>query len=299
METSAALNEYVYAKVNWSRETRRVNTIKLTQFVTWARGEQVTDTSGLSAALANRYYGVLQGRGLASASLHGHGLTLRGWYGWLASEEVLDERTLKRFVIPKKERRVKPTLELDEMSRLFATAEHNRSARLAARDLALLMVLCDTGMRASECVGLKLDGVVLNASEGYLRVFGKGAKWRECGIGRKARSALVRYLTRYRQAAEGVDAVFVGRSGLPLTIRGLEALVDRLAARAGLGRKLYPHLLRHGYARHFLAQGGDPVRLSRLLGHESLQITMEYLRDVRASEARQGASILDAMTKGR
>ena len=166
---------------------------------------------------------------------------------------------------------------------------------MVARDKAILAVLLDTGIRAGELCGLMLDCVHITAKEGYLKVMGKGRKEREVPLGIKSRRLLHEYLKRFRPAVTDEDHAFLGHQHEPLSVNALDQMLYRLGRRAKIkGVRVSAHTWRHTFAINFLAQGGDVYVLSRLMGHESVQVTEVYLRAVQASQARKTSkSVLD------
>src|SRR5262249_36185953 len=116
-----------------------------------------------------------------------------------------------RVEAPKLVQTVIETFTGSQLEALFAAAE---KGRFAVRDKALLAILIDTGARASEVMGLTTDTIWLDADDSYIRVLGKGRKEREIPIGRAARIALRRYVTRYRKPANKAEKrLFLGRDG--------------------------------------------------------------------------------------
>jgi len=159
------------------------------------------------------------------------------------------------------------------------------SAR-ARRDRAILELLYAGGLRISELVGL--DRPDLDLREGVVRVLGKGSKERVVPVGRSARTALDDYLRHGRPvlersarrpggAARG-DPVFLNARGGRLTRQGAWLIVRAAGDRAGLGDRLFPHVLRHSCATHMLDHGADIRVVQELLGHASLSTTQVYTK---------------------
>ena len=157
-------------------------------------------------------------------------------------------------------------------------------------------MLIDTGIRNDELCSLMLDNVHLkDPKDCYIKVDGKGRKEREVGLGRDAAKALKRYITRYRKAMRSERSVFLSRFGQRFTPNGLDQMLRRLGRWAKVSDvRVSAHTFRHTYAVNYLKNGGDIFKLSRLLGHESVQTTMIYLKAFNAKDARDGGpSVLD------
>jgi integrase/recombinase XerD len=155
----------------------------------------------------------------------------------------------------------------------------------ALRDRAILETLYAGGLRISELVGLERGD--LDLRDGVARVLGKGSKERVVPLGRTARAALDDYLARGRPELErrnpttgkrGGEAVFLNARGGRLTRQGAWLIVRAAGDRAGLGDRLFPHVLRHSCATHMLDHGADIRVVQELLGHASLSTTQVYTR---------------------
>jgi integrase/recombinase XerD len=145
------------------------------------------------------------------------------------------------------------------------------------RDRALLELLYATGMRASECVGLRLED--LNLTAGYAVCTGKGRKQRLVPLGEEAGRWVRRYLAAVRPLStrrRDSGRVFVNPSGGPLSRQSVWKIVRAAAARAGVTRKVSPHVLRHSFASHLLQNGADLRSVQVMLGHADIATTQIY-----------------------
>jgi len=147
------------------------------------------------------------------------------------------------------------------------------------RDVALLLLMLDCGLRVSEVVGIALDD--LDLSSGSVRIrHAKGGKERTVPIGSTVQRHLWRYTgqDRPQPLAATVDSLFLTANGLPLTKTGVQQMVRRLGRRAGItGVRCSPHVFRHTFAKNYLMNGGDVFSLQRILGHSDLSTVRLYL----------------------
>jgi len=153
-------------------------------------------------------------------------------------------------------------------------------APTGVRNRALIAVLWRSGLRISEALALELRDVDLQA--GTLRVrHGKGDKSRTVGVDEQASALLARWLDRRRRLSPGARApVFCTLAGGRIDTSYVRHLLPRLAAQAGIDRRVHAHGLRHTYASE-LARERTPINVIRdALGHTSLAVTDRYLRDV-------------------
>ena len=141
------------------------------------------------------------------------------------------------------------------------------------RDVAVLSLLYGCGLRISEALGLR-RGEAPNGP--WLRITGKGGKVREVPVIDPVRLAIDAWLEQspYDQGPDG--PLFFSSRGQPLNARAVQRLMEHLRASLGLDGHATPHALRHAFATHLLAGGGDLRAIQSLLGHASLGTTQRY-----------------------
>jgi integrase/recombinase XerD len=156
----------------------------------------------------------------------------------------------------------------------------DRSRWSGRRDHALLLVAAQTGLRASELLGLRIGDVYLG-SGAHVSCHGKGRKHRITPLTAEAVRCLRVWLKE--RGGEGADPLFPTRAGRPLGRDGLERLLRVHAARAALAcpslaaKRISPHVLRHTAAMQLLAAGVDSSVIALWLGHERVETTQIYL----------------------
>lgn len=184
------------------------------------------------------------------------------------------------------ERKIVQFLTATEMDALLAMP--NRSTWIGRRDHTLLLVAFQTGLRVSELIGLKRADIVLGPGA-HLRCLGKGRKHRSTPLRRDAVTALQPWLRT--QPGAPTDPLFPGVRGHSLSRDAIERLVTRYASAAAercpslKGKRVTPHVLRHGTAMELLRHGVDRAVIALWLGHESVETTQMYLHaDLRLKE---------------
>ncbi len=155
----------------------------------------------------------------------------------------------------------------------LSAVQDQRAPWIAARDTALLTLLYGAGLRLSEA--LSLTGADVPLGE-VLRITGKGDKTRLVPLLDVARDAVEGYLRACPWPIQHNVALFRGLRGGPMGPRTAQKLMQSIRARLGLPPSATPHALRHSFATHLLAGGGDLRALQELLGHESLSSTQIY-----------------------
>ena len=169
------------------------------------------------------FLGALRERGASRAYQHRLHREVKAFFSWCKRFDVITENVFARVPLVKLEQQIVQPFSTDDVRRLLAAI--NRGVRAGTRNYALVLFLLDTGVRASECVSVRLDDV--DWERGRVRVLhGKGQKQRWVGIGEQARAALTDYLL-VRGEAEG--PLFLSeRSGKGLHSLALNVLFTKL-----------------------------------------------------------------------
>jgi integrase/recombinase XerD len=221
------------------------------------------------------YLGTLRRAGLAPATIARRTSAVRSFYRFLVREGRLARDPSEHVEAPRTARRLPRTLSREDAAALVEAPDTSR--RDGLRDRALLELLYATGMRASECLSLRLED--LNLTAGYLVCTGKRSRQRLVPIGGPALHWLRTYLTTARPGWIGnrdAGTVFVNRAGGALSRQSLWTIVRRAAARAGIRRATSPHALRHSFASHLLEGGADLRSVQAMLGHADISTTQIY-----------------------
>jgi integrase/recombinase XerC len=151
-----------------------------------------------------------------------------------------------------------------------------REPWIIARDAAVLALLYGSGLRISEALSLKRKNVPLPGALDVIIVTGKGNKQRMVPVLPQVLTLIADYdaLCPYDTGHDG--AMFLGARGGPLSPRIIQLAMARLRGALGLPDSATPHALRHSFATHLLARGGDLRAIQELLGHASLSTTQIY-----------------------
>lgn len=160
-----------------------------------------------------------------------------------------------------------------ELARLMEAARGTEEKNL--RDSAILELLFSTGLRVSELCALNSD---IDLTQESLSVRGKGDKVRVVFISPTAKNAVTAYLKARKDMAEALFVnVPIGKS-IPsrLTPRSVERIIKQCAIKAGITKKVTPHVLRHVFATDLLSNGADIRSVQQLLGHASINTTQIY-----------------------
>ena len=213
---------------------------------------------------------------LESKSVARHLVTLRNFFRFAQTQEVISEDPTMHLESPKIHRSLPGYLRMEEVERLIAQPDLKTPYGL--RDRAMLEVLYSTGLRVSELIGLRVSD--LDTKVGSVRCIGKGDKERIVPVGRKALSIVEKYLRDARPKLLGKLAggptLFVNRRGGALSRVGVWKILSAYGRQAGLRVALTPHMLRHSFATHVLERGADLRSVQLMLGHADISTTQIY-----------------------
>jgi site-specific recombinase XerD len=234
----------------------------------------VADLQGREERFADHPGRPTEPGGLSAHTIQGYVRAVKAFSAWLDEEEFTSGSRLAKLKRPKVGEPVIEVLSEAEIAALIGAI--NPDTFLGGRLYAILLLLLDTGIRATECCTLTLANTHLD--EDHIKVLGKGNKERIVPLGATTKKALLRYITTWRPepALPTIDTVFLAPDGQPLTYSGLSQLLKRLGKRAGVPR-LRAHLCRHTFAVRYLMNGGDLMSLRLILGHTTIAVTQMYL----------------------
>ena len=155
-------------------------------------------------------------------------------------------------------------------------AGEERESWILARDAAVLALLYGCGLRISEALGLKRKDFAAPGPGDAITVTGKGNKARMVPLLAQVAALVAEYVALCPYASPADGPLFVGAKGGPLSARVVQLTMARLRGALGLPETATPHALRHSFATHLLARGGDLRAIQELLGHASLSTTQRY-----------------------
>jgi len=254
-------------------------------FVTEHQGETPTldRLAALSAADFRAYLARRVSAGMARTSNARALSSLRGFVRHLTREGLGGNEGLAGVRGPRLPRSLpRPLTSEDARAVIEAVpdqASPGQPAWIGARDTALLLLLYGCGLRLGEALSLRraeIERITSTQGVGTLIVRGKGDKERAVPVLPVVAAALGDYLAACPHPIGANEPIFVGHRGGVLNPRLVQGLMARLRARLGLPDSATPHALRHSFATHLLAGGGDLRSIQELLGHASLSTTQRY-----------------------
>lgn len=269
--------EYLQIEKNASPLTIKYYQNDLEVFFNFLFEEGIEQTGDVDERVIRIFLTRLYNKKLSRRSVSRKVSALRSFYRFLERENLIDSNPLAQITLPKLDKSLPSFLYMEELEKLFEA--NDTTSSVGQRDQAILEMLYGTGIRVSECQGLRLGDI--DFSIGTIFVKGKGNKERYVPFGRFAEIALETYINEGREelmnkAGEQTDYLFLNAKGHPLTVRGIRYILNKMVKKAALTVNVHPHKLRHTFATHMLNEGADLRVVQELLGHESLSTTQIY-----------------------
>ena len=211
-----------------------------------------------------------------SSTIHRLFSTIRGFHQYLCQLRITENDPSELLVPPRLTRKIPTTLLVEEVDKIIQAVDLTK--KYALRDQAILSLLYASGIRVTELVDLKLKNLMMD--DGLIRVFGKGRKERIVPIGKIALSFLTLYLKELRPSnsrkGKSQGILFLNHRGGKLTRMSIWNILHENTLRAGITKKVSPHVLRHSFATHLLEGGADLRSVQEMLGHSDITTTQIY-----------------------
>lgn len=242
---------------------------------------QTLSVTDFRAYLAHRRRGE---NALSSASIAQHLSALRTFYRYLRRRWDIECSALALIKGPRAKAPLPKPLSISGAKEIVSAASHlDERPWVNARNIAVMMLLYGAGLRISEALSLKGGDVPLGET---LMITGKGGKTRVVPLLPAVRQSVDDYVRLYARPLPVDKPLFRGIRGGGLSPRQVQSDMALLRSALGLPDSATPHALRHSFATHLLAGGGDLRTIQQLLGHESLSTTQRYT-DVDAAALRR------------
>lgn len=207
---------------------------------------------------------------ISAKTLRNYHADLSALWQWAIQQGICEHNPVRQIKAPIAEKKVILPLSKNE---IFAILDEAKRSPNPFRDRAMILLLLDTGIRASECCNLTIRD--LNKVTNHILVFGKGKKERSIPISKNTLNAIDEYL-QARRNKDRNSPIFVKTNEKPIDRVLLRRILARPGTKAGVG-KVHPHRFRHTFAIQFLRNGGNIYSLQKILGHSTLDMVKRYL----------------------
>ncbi|HEY9378857.1 MAG TPA: tyrosine-type recombinase/integrase [Jiangellaceae bacterium] len=277
---------------NKSPKTVENYSYAVTQFADYLNHGSINsdDVTTITAADVRRWLTSLQGKVAPSTEYRNYS-GLRQFFRWCVAEGELDGSPMANVRPPKVPEPRTEMLTADQMRALLAGCAGRDL--VSRRDIAIILLFADTGVRLSELANLSTDDVDLRARVAH--VVGKGRRPRTVPFGARTAQSLDRYLRLRRQHARADRPnLWLGEKNRPpLTVEGIKQMLQRRGE--SIGVRVHAHMFRHGFADAWLKAGGAEGDLQELAGWKSAQMVRRYAAANRSERARQNYRRLSPM----
>jgi integrase/recombinase XerD len=258
---------------------------RLSLFVRWCKDHGIETLPDLTHHHIRQYLIDLDNRGVSSAYLHSHARALRAFCNYCLRDDLLTISPFAKVQMPRLAKKVLPAISAGDIDKILRACQHER-------DRAIIYVMLDSGVRASELCALTVGD--LDLATGAVTVHeGKGQKDRTTYIGAKTRKAVLRYFIKERGGTPpSREPLFMRQEddGGHMEYDGLKQLMRRLRDASGV--KFSAHALRRTFAINSLRNGMNVYVLARLMGHADITVLRAYLEilaeDLQSAAAKFG-----------
>lgn len=247
----------------------------INQYLMYLSSLDVNNLSDVKSTHIRDYIRILSDGGMAPASISRIISSIRTYYRFLSSENILDENPVLLINNPKLPKKLPDVLSEKEISLIINAIQE--SSQFYQRDKAIIELLYSCGIRVTELCNLEMSNLFID--EDLIRVMGKGNKERLLPLGIRSKKYLDDYIKHSRNShikKSGSSFVFVSRNGNQLTRAMINIILNKWTQVSGLKKSVSPHKLRHSFATHLLEGGADLRFVQALLGHSDISTTQIY-----------------------
>ena len=266
---------YLIVEKGLSKNTIEAYSHGLTRFLNHLKGKGVQEIRDVGKFDVRGFLLTLKKENLSAKTIVRNLVAIRTFFRFLTQEGILETNPVEDLESPKVAKTLPEILTLKEIEQLLE--QPNLQTPLGMRDRAMLEMLYATGMRVSELTHLPTHQV--NLEGGYVLLYGKGSKERIVPLGSEA----MKWVTLYLKTARGILAkgkespsLFINRSGKGMSRQRFWKNLKDYGQKAGLRKRITPHLLRHSFASHLLEGGADLRSVQMMLGHADISSTQIY-----------------------
>jgi integrase/recombinase XerD len=200
--------------------------------------------------------------------------TLRSFYKFLMSEDLVKNDPTIDLIVPRVSLKLPHMLSIEEVDRLLFSVSGDSFND--ARDRAMLELLYASGLRVSELVSLDIENIDFKSA--LVRLIGKGNKERIVPVGKKALAYIKIYLVLREKKLQNAEnrGLFLTAHNNKMSRTEFWKHIKKHAKNAGITKNISPHTIRHSFASHLLARGADLRFVQEMLGHSSITTTQIY-----------------------
>lgn len=209
--------------------------------------------------------------------------SIKAFYSYLEEEELVEQNPFRKIKVKFKETiilpRIIPREEIEQLLNYIYASLSNLSGiqyKHSLRDAAVIEVFFATGARVYEISNIRVENINLNS--GLIRIMGKGGKERYIQISNTAVLDILRkYYEENEPEIKKSGYFFINNRGKRYTEQSIRLMLKKYTLKAGIQRKITPHMFRHSFATYLIEEGVDVSCVQQILGHSSIKTTQIYI----------------------
>ena len=259
--------QYLKVERHYAYNTQQAYGRDLKKLLVFAQSQGLDSWEHLTLEHLNLFVMYMRHSEKSGRTIRRHLSSIRGFLVYLVNQGFLQKNCALGVHTPKIDSNLPKTLNYENLLQMIVPYSNNWSE---LRDVAMVEVIYSCGLRVSELVNLNVKDIDMNA--GFITVSGKGSKMRHTPIGDSAKKSIAIYL----QKMKNNKALFVNNSNVRISVRSVQNIIKKRAISVGIKINVYPHMLRHAAATHFLQSSHDLRSVQEFLGHKSIKSTQVY-----------------------
>lgn len=209
--------------------------------------------------------------------------SIKAFYSYLEEEELVEQKPFRKIKVKFKETiilpRIIPREEIEQLLNYIYASISSFSGiqyKHTLRDAAVIEVFFATGARVYEISNIRAENINLNS--GLIRIMGKGGKERYIQISNTAVLDILRkYYEENEPEIKKSGYFFINNRGKRYTEQSIRLMLKKYTLKAGIQRKITPHMFRHSFATYLIEEGVDVSCVQQILGHSSIKTTQIYI----------------------
>ena len=275
---------YIASERRMAEGTVRNYIYDLDELAALLEEQGVTTLEELSARHIRSWQMMHMDRGEAPGTVRRRLSSVASWLRFLRRHHLYDTDLMAKITAPRQPKHLPVFFRQSELEHLYDQGLFPDDFR-GRRDALMLRILYETGIRRSELAGLREASIDLGALT--IKVLGKRNKERVIPIEKELAHNISEYLALKKQECEPSEWLFLNRHGGQISTGEIYTVVKHYMSALSNADRISPHVFRHSFATHILAQGGDLMAIKELLGHEDLgtteiytHVTREHLKEV-------------------
>lgn len=221
------------------------------------------------------YLASQRNKGCKQTSINNVIATLRPFFNYLVDRGVIPANPMQRIRKGKSDEAIIIPFTPEDIKSILHQCD--RTTYVGYRDYCIILMLYSSGMRISECLGLRLQDVAFKQDKIYITTT-KNRHPRIVGLSKKLKTELQKFIQLCLSECQSTDNLWQGHDGSPLAVRSLQQNITNYGKGTSIkDKRVSPHTFRHTFAIEFLRNGGSTASLRTQLGHLSISTVEKYL----------------------